>query len=348
VGRGGRAPRDPDHPAYLIVAALTIDSVPSLLARISRPTPAVVRALALAVLVTQSLIAVTGSVVRVTGSGLGCPTWPQCFPGSMVPVSHADVAVLNQVIEFSNRTLTGLVGFAALACFLAAWRSRPYRRRLVLLALVMPLGVVVQAVLGGMTVLVGLRWWSVSIHFLASAVLIWLAAYLVKTAGEGDAPARLVITLAMRNLLVALTLVAAAMLTAGTFVTAAGPHAGDALTPRLGLPIPLLVEVHGLLVMAYVCLLAVFGFWLRSARPTRALLRTYATTCGVVLAQGALGSAQYALGVPDGLVVLHVLGATLVIIMTALLWTESRYRGPVPQRRVEQQADQASGSTVPA
>jgi heme a synthase len=296
----------------------------------------VVRALAIAVLVTQALISVTGSVVRVTGSGLGCPTWPQCVPGSMVPVVRPEVAPLHQAIEFGNRTLSGVVGIIALACFLAAWRSRPYRRRLVLLALVMPVGVIVQAVLGGATVLAGLQWWSVSLHFMASAVLIWLATYLVKVAGEGDDAPRLVVTPAMRRLLVALTVVGAAMLLAGTLVTGAGPNAGDASTPRLNLPVDALAQGHALVVMAYVCLLAVFGWWLRHARPTKALIRAYAAACIVVLAQGAVGFAQYALGVPGSLVVLHVLGATLVIIATATLWGESRYRGPVPQPRTGQ------------
>nr|WP_282976523.1 COX15/CtaA family protein [Saccharopolyspora erythraea] len=289
-----------------------------------------VRVLALAVMVTQALISVTGSVVRVTGSGLGCPTWPECFPGSMVPVAHPEVATLHQVIEFGNRTLTGVIGFIALGCLIAAWRVRPRRPRLVRLALVMPVGVVVQAIIGGLTVRVDLAWWSVSVHYMASAVLIWLAAYLYKAAREGDRERVLVITPAMRRLLVALTAVTAAMLVAGTLVTAAGPHGGDPDTPRLDLPIPRLVEVHGLLVMAYVCLLAVFGVWLRSARPTKGLLRAYIAACVLVLAQGALGSVQYAIGVPAVLVVLHVTGSTLVIIVTALLWGESRYRGPVP------------------
>ncbi len=306
---------------------------PSLLTRTSRVTPALTRALALCVVVTQSLIAVTGSIVRVTGSGLGCPTWPQCFPGSMVPVSHPEVATLHQVIEFGNRLLTGLVGFVALACFLAAWFLRPYRRRLVRLALVMPVGVIVQAVLGGITVLVDLRWWSVSIHFLASAVLIWLATHLYKVAGEGDRAPRLVVPRRMQRLVGALTVVAAAMLLAGTLVTAAGPHAGDADTPRLAVPIVTLVQAHGLLVMAYLCLLAVFGVWLRDTRPTRGLIRAYGAACVVVLAQGVVGSVQYALGVPESLVVVHVLGATLVIITVALLWGETRYRGPLPSPR---------------
>jgi cytochrome c oxidase assembly protein subunit 15 len=325
-------------------------STSSLLSRITRPSPRLVRVLALAVVVTQSLISVTGSVVRVTGSGLGCPTWPQCFPGSMVPVAHPEVATLHQVIEFGNRTLTGLVGFVALACFLAAWRTWPSRGRLLGLALIMPVGVVVQAVLGGITVLVDLSWWSVSIHFMASAVLIWLATHLYKAASEGDEPAMLVITPAMRRLLVGLTGIAATMLVAGTLVTAAGPHAGDVDTPRLGLPVPTLAEAHSLLVMAYVCLLAVFGVWLRHARPTKALLVAYGAACVVVLAQGALGSAQYLLGVPGAMVVLHVLGATLVIITNALLWGEARYRGPVPPtgRPAPAQATASTETTVAA
>ncbi|MDI2027328.1 COX15/CtaA family protein [Saccharopolyspora sp. TS4A08] len=301
---------------------------------ISRPSPRTVRILAIAVLVTQALISVTGVTVRVTGSGLGCPTWPQCFPGSMVPVPHAEVAALHQAIEFGNRLLTGVVGFIALACLLAAWRSRPHRKRLVGLALIMPLGVVAQAVIGGMTVLVDLAWWSVSVHFMASATLIWLAAILVKATTEGDRAPLGIVTRPMRRLLVALVVVTAAVLLAGTLVTAAGPHAGDPDTPRLGFAVASLVQLHGVLVMAYVLLLAVFGVWLRSARPTKALIRAYITACVMVLVQGAIGSIQYYLGVPEVLVVLHVAAATCVIITTAVLWGESRNRGPLPHPEV--------------
>lgn len=306
------------------------------------------RGLAIAVMVTQALITVTGSVVRVTGSGLGCPTWPQCFPGSMVPVSNAQVAALHQVIEFGNRMLTGLVGFVAVACLVAAWLTKPSRPRLVRWAAVMPVGVVVQAVVGGMTVLTGLQWWSVSVHFLLSALLIWLAARLVKVAGESDRPAQAVLPPAMGKLLVALTVVLAGMLTAGTLVTSAGPHAGDAKTPRLPLPIEQLVEGHGMLVMAFLCLLAVFGVRLRSARPTKGLLRAYVWVCVAVLAQGVLGSVQYLLKVPSSLVVLHVLGSTLVIITTALLWNESRFRGPRTQETSDSRSREGSGQPVTA
>ncbi|MGJ7905216.1 COX15/CtaA family protein [Actinopolyspora sp. H202] len=314
----------------------------SLPERITRPSARLVRASAVAVLVTQMMIAVTGAVVRVTGSGLGCPTWPQCFPGSMVPVSHADIAPLHQAVEFGNRLLTWVVAATALLCLLLAWRVRPARPRLRLLAGLVLIGVPVQAVIGGMTVLLDLRWWSVSLHFMASAVLIWISGLLVKAAGEGDEKPYPVISGRMRGVLVALTAVAAAMVFAGTLVTAAGPHAGDPSTPRLPVSIPLLTQLHGLLVMAYLCLLAVFGFWLRGTSPTRGLLRAYATACLVVLAQGVVGSVQYVTGVPEALVVAHVLGATVVIATVSLLWAESRHRGPAPNRRQPRSAHLAS------
>ncbi|MBE9373480.1 heme A synthase [Saccharopolyspora sp. HNM0983] len=311
----------------------------------SHPSMRVVRVLALLVVIAQVLISVTGATVRVTGSGLGCPTWPQCFPGSMVPVEHPEVAALHQAIEFGNRLLAPVIGVIALACLLAAWRARPYRPRLVKLALIMPVGVIVQAVIGGLTVLVNLAWWSVSVHFMASALLIWLATVLFKAAGEGDREPVDVVPRPMRRLLVALVVVTGAMLLVGTLVTAAGPHGGDPDTPRLGLPVPGLVQAHALLVMAYVLLLAVFGAWLRSARPTKALLRTYAAACVLVLAQGTIGSVQYYLGVPEAMVLAHVLLSTVVIIVTALLWCESRNRGPLPSAEADRRDAEPVGAS---
>ncbi|WP_461145094.1 COX15/CtaA family protein [Salinifilum aidingensis] len=304
--------------------------MPTVPARISNSAPAAARALSLLVVISQTLISITGATVRVTESGLGCPTWPQCFPGSLVPQPHPEVAALHQAIEFGNRMLAPAVGIIALLCCIAAWLVRPKRRRLRAYALVMPLGVVVQAVIGGMTVWVDLLWWSVSIHFMLSAVLIYVATQLFKAAREGDGPPTWLVPARSRRLLVALVVVTFGLAFAGTLVTAAGPHAGDVATPRLDLPVPRLAETHAILAMAYVLILAVFGVWLRGTRPTKGLLRVYGGAAVVVLAQGALGSVQYYLGVPELLVVLHVLGATLVIISTGLLWSEARHRGAVP------------------
>src|SRR5687768_16422625 len=130
--------------------------------RLPATPPILMRRLAIAAVVGQAGIAVTGAVVRVTGSGLGCPTWPQCFPGSLVPVPHPEIAVLHQWVEFGNRLLGVALVIVTGACLLAALNVRPRRRRLVLLAATMPLGVIAQAVIGGITVLAGLAWYTVA------------------------------------------------------------------------------------------------------------------------------------------------------------------------------------------
>jgi cytochrome c oxidase assembly protein subunit 15 len=228
--------------------------------------------------------------------------------------------------------LTGVVILVAALCVLAAWRIRqdhPDRQRLVVLAWAMPGGVVLQAVLGGMTVLAKLEWWTVAIHFLASTPLVWLAVLLLRAFNEGDEPARWLIPASTRKLLVALVVAMWAVLVAGTTVTGAGPHGGDPQTHRLDAPIETIARVHGGLLVVYLLVLAALGVQLRRAGVPRRLWNHYAVAWVVALAQGGLGTVQYALGVPEALVSFHVLGSALVIIATAALWTSTRDRGPV-------------------
>jgi cytochrome c oxidase assembly protein subunit 15 len=300
---------------------------PAFLDRLPPVPPAVLRRLAIATVVAQAGIAVTGSIVRVTGSGLGCPTWPQCFPGSLVPTPHPEVAALHQWVEFGNRLLTFAVVLVTGLCLLAALRTG--RRRLVRLALLQPLGVVAQAVIGGFTVLLGLVWWSVSVHFLVSMVLVWLAVQLVHATGQSDEPARPLVPGAVRGLVAASTVVLALLLTVGTFVTAAGPHSGDADTPRLAAGVPAMAQLHADLLFGYLGLLVGLGFALRAVAAPVLLQRRFAVLVVVVVAQGVLGGAQYALGVPEGLVSLHVLGAALVTVAAAGLWAATTHRPPV-------------------
>ena len=171
-----------------------------------------------------------------------------------------------------------------------------------------PLGVVAQAVIGGMTVLLSLAWWSVAVHFIVSMVMVWLAVQLVAAAGDGDEPARPLVPRAVRGLIATSTAVLAALLVAGTFVTAAGPHAGDARTPRLDLPVPALAQLHADLLFAYLGMLVALGFTLRAVGAPAVLRRRFRLLVAAVVAQGALGVTQYALGVPEALVSLHVLG----------------------------------------
>jgi cytochrome c oxidase assembly protein subunit 15 len=304
------------------------------LTRIPPTPPRLLRGLAVATVVGQAGIAVTGAVVRVTGSGLGCPTWPECFPGSLVPTPHPEVAALNQWIEFGNRLLTFVLVIAAGAALLAALNSRPRTRRLVWLAVAQPLGIVAQALIGGFVVLSGLVWWSVAVHFLTSMVFTWLAVLLVAAVSDGDGPARPLVPRPIRALIATSATVLAALLVAGTFVTAAGPHAGDAATPRLDVEVETVAQVHADLLFGYLGLLVGLGFALRAVSAPPGVLRRYAVLIAVVLAQGVLGSVQYALGVPEVLVALHVLGAGLVTVAAAALWAgtvERPTRQPAPE-----------------
>jgi cytochrome c oxidase assembly protein subunit 15 len=301
------------------------------MSRITRPSLMTQRVLAIAAVITQASIAVTGSVVRVTESGLGCPTWPQCTTGSLVPVPDPTAGAVHQWIEFSNRLAGIAVGVVGLLVFLAALRTRPRRRRYIALAVTMPLGFLLQAVLGGITVLMKLQWWTVSLHFLPSPLLMWLAVLLLHAVHEGDEPPRPVIPQALRTLLGVMTVALAGLLIAGTFVTAAGPHAGNIHTPRLQLPIANLAEFHADFLFVFLGMLVALGFALRITGGAPELWRRYWFLAVAVLAQGTLGMVQYFLGVPDVLVCLHVLGSAIVVIAMATLWCAARDRGPLPQ-----------------
>lgn len=297
------------------------------------PTP-LIRVLAVGTVVGQAGIAVTGAVVRVTGSGLGCPTWPECFPDSLVPAPHPEVAALNQWIEFGNRLLSVALVLAAGFAMLAVLTIRPRRRRLVWLAVAQPLGVVAQAVVGGFVVLSGLVWWSVAVHFLISMVFTWLAVLLVAAVSDGPGPARTLVPGPVRGLLATSTGVFAALLAAGTLVTAAGPHAGDAATPRLDVEVATVAQLHADLLFAFLGLLVGLGFLLRATAAPPRVVRRYAFLLVAVLAQGLLGGAQYALGVPEALAALHVLGAALVTVAAAALWAATSERVGPPARAV--------------
>jgi cytochrome c oxidase assembly protein subunit 15 len=283
------------------------------------------------VVATQALIAMTGAVVRVTGSGLGCPTWPECFPGSMVPVAHPEYAALHQWIEYGNRLFTGIVGIVAGAALVLALLNKPRDRRYLRLAIAMPVGVVVQAVLGGVTVRLDLVWWTVAIHLLASTVMVWLATLLVH-AVPGDDTRPGVGSRPVGTWLYVQTALLAGLLVTGTMVTGAGPHGGDPDTPRLDLPVETLAHVHASFLYAFLGSLVLLGFLLRGV--PNAPWRRYQVLVGVVLAQGTIGLVQFWTGVPELLVSLHVLGAMTVIVATASLWCGIRgYGRPASDRR---------------
>jgi heme a synthase len=296
--------------------------------------PRLLRA-ARAALIANIGIVITGGLVRITGSGLGCAEWPRCTEDSFVPVMGAD-AGWHAAIEFGNRLLTFAVLAATLAVLLEVRRARPVSRFVQWLAWILPAGVAAQAIIGGITVLTGLQWWTVSVHFLASMLLILSAVMLlgaIRTPAEAPRTAT-----GLRHAVTAVTVAAFVVLILGTLVTAAGPHGGDADAPRIGIDIRLLAIAHAdgvwlLLGLTVASLFAARQF----GHPE--LVRAIAVLLGISIAQGGVGYLQYWLGIPRELVSLHVLGATLVWLAAARLWVVAHRPGMRDTIAVEQPAE---------
>ncbi|MET0457538.1 MAG: COX15/CtaA family protein [Mycobacterium sp.] len=307
------------------------------------PSLRVQRIIAAAVILTQGGIAVTGAIVRVTASGLGCPTWPQCFPGSFTPVPVSEVPVIHQAVEFGNRMITFLVVLTAALAVLAVLRARR-RREVLVYAWLMPLSTVAQAVIGGITVLTGLLWWTVAIHLLVSMTMVWLSVQLYVKIGEPDpvdgAPAPTpVVPDPLRWLTVLTAAVLAATLVTGTLVTGAGPHAGDKSVeqpvPRLQVEVTTLVHFHSSLLVAYLTLILVLAFALRAASAPRPVTARLWVLLALVCAQGLVGTTQYFTGVPAALVAVHVAGAAACTAATSALWASMRPRSTLQGTEAE-------------
>ena len=302
------------------------------LTRLPKPSLRVQKGIALANVFAQIGIMTTGVTVRVTASGLGCETWPRCNQDSFVPVPGAEPA-LHQAIEFGNRLLTFVLVAVAAALLLALLRAGR-RSGLIWLALAMPAGIIAQAVIGGITVLAGLVWWTVALHLLPSMILAWLAAVLFVRIGEDDtAPPERVMPKPMTWLTVLSAVLLTGVLATGTMVTGAGPHAGDAritAADRLQMPIQWLVHFHAELMVGYVCLLIGLLAGLLALRTRGPAIRRCAILIGLIAAQAVIGSTQYQLGVPEALVVAHVTLAGVITAVTGALWAAGVLRGRVP------------------
>ncbi|MEV0292307.1 heme A synthase [Nocardia sp. NPDC050710] len=301
--------------------------------RLPLPSLRVQRLIAVAVVLTQAGIAVTGSIVRVTASGLGCPTWPQCFPGSFTPVAVSEVAALHQAVEFGNRMLTFVVSLFAGLIVLAVVRARR-RHEVLVYAWLMPGGTVLQAIIGGITVRTGLLWWTVAVHLLASMLMVWLATVMYAKISEPDDGIETVQAPAPLRWLSVLSGVAlAAVLVAGTLVTAAGPHAGDKgierPVARLEVEIVTLVHLHSQLLVGYLALLIGLAFGLFAVGITPAVRTRLFALLAIVCSQALIGVVQYFTDVPAVLVVFHVGGAAACTAATAALWASLRTREQV-------------------
>ena len=274
-----------------------------------------VRVVAWLSFLAQTIIIATGGAVRLTGSGLGCPTWPLCTEGSLVTTPEMGI---HGVIEFGNRLMTGVVGIVALLVVLSIWRLRRERRDLWTLAIVVVLGIVAQAIVGGVTVWTGLNPFIVGFHYVASLVLVCVtAAYLVRL-DSAPGPRERAVPGWYAALTHATTAVLAVSIVFGVLTTASGPHSGDADAGRTGYNAELLEHVHAwpgyaLLVLTVALVVAARRLRLQTLGWGVALL-------AIELVQIAVGLYQARNGLPPLAVGVHmVLAALTAAAMTVLV-----------------------------
>ncbi len=292
-------------------------------------TPERYHQIALAALVLLAAIVFSGAAVRLTGSGLGCPEWPKCTDDRLV--AELDT---HGLIEFVNRVFSALVALSATAAGVLAFFRTPYRRDLMVLGMLLPLGVLGQGVLGGLTVIYDLRPGFVMSHY-GLSMLILVAAWALywrsrpgweaeQTAAEAAPPDRA--TLWVSRLLVP---IGALTVFAGTAASASGPHAGGSGTGDVIVRLDIkgtgtldwAIHQHGYVasVLGAVALVALATALLRGAG--RPLVIALGSVLALLAVQGAIGAIQYALELPSEIVWVHVCLATCTWV--ALLWTWS-------------------------
>jgi heme a synthase len=275
------------------------------LAAYRQVSPTAYRRVTLVAVVALFFIVVTGGAVRLTGSGLGCPDWPTCANDRVVaPLEY------HAMVEFVNRTVTGLVSVVVIVAVLGSLRRTPRRRDLTLYSLGLVVGVVAQIVLGGLTVLFDLAPLLVMGHFLVSMALLWCAVVLHHRAGRPDDEVAVVCadpeSVRVSRLLVG---AAAVVILLGTVVTSSGPHGGDETASRLGFDPRAVTRLHGVAVLLFLALVLYTVYGMARTGAPRPLVRRAEVLLAVLSAQTGVGYAQYFTGLPVLLVGIHIAGA---------------------------------------
>lgn len=299
---------------------------------------------AIAAMVALTLIVLTGAAVRLSGSGLGCPTWPKCY-GNLYPASNS-----HSIIEFSNRVLSVPLVIATGLAWVAALRRRPRRRDLVWISALLPLGVVLQAILGGLSVLGSLDYGWVMAHFAASMLILVAAVVLVWRAlhepGDQQPPVERTLVLWAR----AVTALGALTLFAGTAATAAGPHAGGSPGQKINRlsfdgsgTMDFVIHRHGEIALTFGLAAVVLWLLARRREAPQTLQRPLSVLIGLLVVQGAVGLDQYETHLPTELVWVHV-------SLSAVCWLTTVWAvlaaGRLLPRESGEEAERAPGTPL--
>lgn len=312
-GRRGWAPVVRSYPAQ-VTRLSKVAAQPG--AAVPRGGAGVVVGVAVAGLVANVVIVLTGVLVRLTGSGLGCPTWPRCTDDSFVATPEMGV---HGVVEFGNRVLGIAVGLITVAMLIAVLRHRGRSRAAVPLAAGALVGVVAQGLIGGLSVRRELAPEIVAAHFLVSMVIIAASTVLVDVLRRPTAQRQRPDHRAVRWTTAALPVTLAVGLLLGTLVTGSGPHAGDDHARRFTFDPALVSQAHAVAVWIFLGFQLAALVALRSTEATAGQRRAATILVGASVVQGVIGYTQYALELPVPLVAGHVLGAALVTLVTTHL-----------------------------
>ena len=337
-----------------------------LTALVWQPTPRSLRGWALASVIANAVIISTGAAVRLSSSGLGCPDWPTCTKSSVVAAHSAGQTTLNTWIEFSNRLLTyplvviaGLTFIAFLRYYRASGRTR---KDLVWLSAVLPLGVIAQAVVGGLLVLTKLNPALDAAHFLLSTVIILTSAVVLHAraaalaAAAAGSPAPPPARADLRVLAGVLAGITALMLAAGTVVTGTGPLAGTTIdshghrttVPRFHFSLESVTQLHADIGWFIGALAVALVIGLRFAGGSPRTVRLgWIVLAGIGL-QGVIGYLQYFNHLPAGLVWVHVSMAVIVWICVLRLYLSTGAGLPRPAERAAPSNEQAAGEPAAA
>ena len=272
------------------------------------------RRISLANLIAQSGIIVTGAIVRLTGSGLGCPTWPDCTPGSLIPVA-GQVEGFHKYIEFGNRTLTFLVLAISIALFVFSLINE--KRNIIVWSFLPLIGTLLQAVLGGITVLTGLNPLTVMAHFLLSIILVGISVKIYNYFSNQRISKPL--PKIVDNYVKIVTLVGFAVITLGTITTGSGPHSGDEVAARFNLDLRVIAWLHADTVLLFIGLIIGLLVITKLNSESNHLYKTTRTLFIICLLQGFIGYVQWFNDLPWLLVSLHVIGAVITWIAIANL-----------------------------
>ncbi|MFM1825583.1 MAG: hypothetical protein RLZZ37_218 [Actinomycetota bacterium] len=271
-------------------------------------------------LIAQSGIIVTGAVVRLTGSGLGCPTWPNCAPGSLVPVA-SQVEGFHKYIEFGNRLLTFVVLIASIAILVIALISKI--KTIIIWSSLPLIGTLLQAILGGITVLTGLNPFTVMFHFLLSIILVAISTIIYKFWSK-DKPTKVESNL-VRNYVKFFTLVGFTVILLGTITTGSGPHSGDEIAARFNIDTRTIAWIHADSVLLFIGLLIGLILLVKTNKDLKSLSKSLNTLFFLCIIQGLIGYTQWFTNLPWILVGFHVLGSVLIWINLIFIFEKSIY-----------------------